>query len=118
MYEKDLAARINQQLAGLFDTEETRILGGTAYMLNGNMCLAIWESFIVMRFSKDGATMLIAHDPHASIFDLTGKALGYWVKIAPDGPLENLYLQAYTEMAVLFTGSLPRKPKKQRNPIN
>ena len=41
MYEKDLAARINQQRAGLFDIEETRMFEGIAYMLNGNMCLAI-----------------------------------------------------------------------------
>ena len=47
MYDKDLATRINQQLAGLFDIEETRMFGGIAYMLNGNMCLAIWESFLI-----------------------------------------------------------------------
>lgn len=71
-----------------------------------------------MRLGKDGAAMLIAHDPYASILELTGKALGHWVKIAPDGLLENSLLQAYVEMVVLFTGSLPHKPKKQRNPIS
>lgn len=62
--------------------------------------------------------MLIAHDPHASVFDLTGKALGGWVKIAADGLLEDSHVQAYVEMAVLFTGSLPNKPKKRRKPIS
>jgi hypothetical protein len=40
IYDKDLAARINQQRVELFDIEETRMFGGIAYMLNGNMCLA------------------------------------------------------------------------------
>ena len=40
MYDKELAARINQQRAGLFDIEETCMFGRIAYMLNGNMCLA------------------------------------------------------------------------------
>ena len=89
MYDKHLAARINLQLAGLFDIGKTRTFGGIAYMLNGNMYLAIWESFLVMRLGKDGAAMLIAHDPHAGVFDLAGKALGHWVKIGPGGLREN-----------------------------
>ena len=63
------------------------MFGGIAYMLADNMCLAIWESFLVLRLGKDGAAMLIAHDPHASVFDLTGKALDRWVKIVPGGLL-------------------------------
>ena len=118
MYDKDLAAHINQQLAGLFDIKETRMFIGIDFMLNSNMCLAIWKSFLVLRLGKDGAAMLTAHDPHASIFDLTGKALGHWRKIAPGKLLKNSHLQAYVEMADLFTGSLPHKPEKQKNPIS
>ena len=94
------------------------MFGGIAYMLNGNMCLAIWESFLVLRLGKDGAAMLIAHDPHAGVFDLAGKALGHWVKIGPGEMLENSQLQAYVEMAGLLTGSLLHKPKKQKKPIS
>ena len=71
-----------------------------------------------MRLGKDGAAMLIAHDPHAGVSNLAGKALGHWVKIGPGGLLENSHLQAYVDMAVLSTGSLPHKPKKQRKLIS
>ena len=80
-------------------------------MLNGNMCLAIRGSYLVLRLGKDRAAMLIAHDPRASIFDLIGKAMGGWVKIVPDGLLKDWHLQVYSEMVVLFTGSLPNKTK-------
>jgi hypothetical protein len=114
MYDKDLVSRINAQLTGLFDIEETRMFGGVAYMLNGNMCLAVWAHYLVLRLGHDGAAQLATQDPYATPFDLTGKPLRGWVKVAPDGFTEDAQLHRYIDMAVLFTGSLPSKTAKSR----
>ena len=52
MYDKHLAARINRQRAGLFVIEETRMFGGIAYMLTGNMCMAIYRLILFCASAK------------------------------------------------------------------
>ena len=44
-------------------------------MLNGIIWWRSRSLFLVLHLGKDGATMQKAHDPHARVFDLTGKAL-------------------------------------------
>ena len=41
MYDRGLATRLHELTATLFDLEETRMLGGLAYMMNSHICFSL-----------------------------------------------------------------------------
>ena len=112
MYDRGLATRLHELTATLFDLEETRMFGGLAYMMNGHICFALWDDYLVIRIGNESASKLVGDDPHARLFDLNGKTMKGWVMIATDALGEEDDLQNYIDMAMLFTCTLPPKTAK------
>ena len=75
MYDRGLAARLHELAATLFDREETQIFGGLDYMMNGHICFALWDDYLVIRIGNESAGKLVETDPHARLFDLNGKTM-------------------------------------------
>jgi hypothetical protein len=75
MYDRGLATRLHELTATLFDLEETRMFGGLAYMMNGHICFALWDDYLVVRIGNESAGKLVETDPHARLFDLNVKTM-------------------------------------------
>ena len=60
------------------------MLGGLAYMMNGHICFALWDDYLVIRIGNESAGKLVETDPHARLFNLIGKTMKGWVMIAAD----------------------------------
>ena len=112
MYDRGLATRLHELTATLFDHEETRMFGGLAYMMNGHICFALWDDYLVIRIGNESAGKLVETDPHARLFDLNGKTMMGWVMIATDALGEDKDLQNYYDLAMLSTRTLPPKAAK------
>ena len=113
MYDRGLAARLRALSVTFFELEESRMFGGLAYMMNGHICFALWDDYLVIRVGKDGASLLVEADPHARPFDLAGKETKGWVMISGDALGEDSVLQDYIDIAMLFTSTLPPKTAKR-----
>ena len=48
-YSQNLAERIRQQLAGRRNIEEKKMFGGIGFLLNGNLCVGIWNNSLIAR---------------------------------------------------------------------
>ena len=112
MYDRGLATRLHELTATLFDLEETRMFGGLADMMNGHICFALWDDYLVIRIGNESASKLVKAGPHARLFDLNGKTMMGWVMIATDALGEDEDLQNYINLAMLSTCTLPPKTAK------
>ena len=112
MYDRGLATRLHELTATLFDLEETRMFGGLAYMMNDHICFDLWDDYLAIHIGNESASKLVETNPHARLFDLNGKNMKGWVRIATDALGEDEDLQNYIDMAMLFTCTLPPKTAK------
>ena len=112
IYDRGLVTPSHELTATLFDREETRMFGGPTYVINGHICFALWDDYLVIRIGNESASKLVEGDSHARLFDLNGKTMKGWVMIATDALGEDEDLQNYIDMAMLFTCTLPPKTAK------
>ena len=81
-------------------------------MMNSHTCFALWDDYLVIRIGNESARKLVETNPHARLFDLNGKTMKGWIRIANDALGEDEDLQNYIDMAMLFTCTLPPKTAK------
>jgi hypothetical protein len=112
MRDLGLATRLHELTATLFDLEETRMFGKLAYMMNGYICFAFLDDYLVIRVGNESASKLVKDDPHARLLNMNGKTMTGWVMIATDALGEDENLQNYIDMAMLFTCTLSPKATK------
>jgi hypothetical protein len=58
MYDRGLATRLHALTATLFDLEETRMFGGLAYMMNGHICFALWDDYLIIALAMKAPASL------------------------------------------------------------
>ena len=92
MYDPGLAARLDEIMAGMLDMEVTRMFGGYGFLMNGHMCVGIWNDRLVIRIGVDGWNSICAQ-PHVGPMDLTGKVMKGWAMVHPEGLSENAELR-------------------------
>jgi hypothetical protein len=44
-------------------------------MMNGQICFALWDDYLVIRAGNESATKLVGDDPHTRLFDLNDKTM-------------------------------------------
>ena len=110
MYDPGLAARLDEIMSGMLEMEVTRMFGGYGFLMNGNMCVGIWDDMLVIRIGIDG-WKASCMDPHVRPMDLTGRVMRGWAMVAPEGVAEDADLQRYVDMAIMFCAALPPKTK-------
>ena len=54
MYDPGLAARLDDIMSGMLEMEVTRMFGGYVFLMNGHMCLGVWDDRLVIRIGTDG----------------------------------------------------------------
>ena len=107
-YSKALARRISQQLERIRQVEEKKMFGGTGFLLNGNMCVGVWKSSLIVRVGLDQYEDAL-RQPNVGEFDITGRAMKGWVLVAPEGVENDNSLQIWIERAKHFVETLPAK---------
>jgi hypothetical protein len=116
-YSESLAQRTRAAFAGGRGIEEKRMFGGLCFLLNGNLCVGIWHSSLIVRLGPDEAAAALG-EPHVGPFDVTGKPMRGWVMVAPDGLETDEQLLNWTSRSLAFVGTLPKKsvqpPKAKR----
>ena len=82
MYDPGLAAGLGDIMSGMLKMEVTRVFGGFGFLMNGNMCVGVWDNLLVIRISADGWDA-ICDKPHVRPMDLTGRVMRGWVMNTP-----------------------------------
>jgi TfoX/Sxy family transcriptional regulator of competence genes len=109
-YDKDLANRIRELIAGESDVTEKRMFGGLAFLIAGNMSVAAsGQGGLMVRVAPEDSDALVAK-PHASRLVMRGRELDGWLRVAEEGVKTKRTLEPWVSRGVAYARSLP--PKK------
>lgn len=107
-YSEALADRVRQFFGRRRGRTEKKIFGGVGFLLNGNMCVGVWQTSLIVRVGPDAYEEALTQ-PHVREFDITGRAMAGWVLVDAEGLDGDEELQSWIGRAVEFVGSLPAK---------
>ena len=108
-YDEDLADRIRELLAGDAAVSEKKMFGGLAFLVGGHMSVAAsGRGGLMVRVDPEETDALVAK-PHAGPFEMRGRPLDGWLRIAPEGVRTKRQLQSWVDRGVTYARSLPPK---------
>ena len=107
-YDEGLAQRIREALADADGLSERRMFGGIAFMLHGNMAVGISGDELMVRVGPEAYDDALAQ-PHARVFDMTGRVMRGWVVVAAEGIADDAALGEWVRRGADYARSLPPK---------
>jgi TfoX/Sxy family transcriptional regulator of competence genes len=108
-YDEDLANRIRELVASHADVREQRMFGGLAFLVAGNMSVAVsGGGGLLLRCDPEETEALLAK-PHASPFEMRGREMRGWLRVHQDGVRTKRQLERWVERGVSYARSLPAK---------
>jgi len=108
VYDETLAARVRKTMSRRKNMVEKKLFGGVGFMLSGNMCVAVWKEFLIVRVGREGYESAL-NQPFVTKFDITGRAMTGWVMVDPGGLEGDDDLRRWVSLAVRFVKTLPEK---------
>lgn len=107
-YDERLAERVRLELVAREGVSEKRMFGGIAFMVNGNMALAIDKDRLMVRVGPDRYEASL-NRPHAGPMDMTGRPMRGFVLVHQEGLDKKEDLQDWVQQGMAFALSLPPK---------
>ena len=100
-YDEDLANRIRELIAAEPDVTERKMFGGLAFLIGGNMSVsASGQGGLLMRCDPEETEALLKK-PHAARFEMRGRSMDGWLRIAPEGVRTKLVVELWRPGAEL-----------------
>jgi TfoX/Sxy family transcriptional regulator of competence genes len=110
-YDEDLANRIRELIAAEPGVVEKKMFGGLAFLIGGHMSVsASGRGGLLLRVEPAQTDALLAK-PHAGPFEMRGKTMEGWVRVAPEGLRTKRQLEPWVRRGVAFARSLPPKDR-------
>jgi TfoX/Sxy family transcriptional regulator of competence genes len=108
-YDEDLANRIRELLAAEDGVAEQRMFGGLAFLIGGNMAVAVsGQGGLMVRVEPDETDALLAK-PHARPFEMRGREMHGWLRVDAAGLRTKRQLEPWVRRGVGYARSLPPK---------
>jgi TfoX/Sxy family transcriptional regulator of competence genes len=108
-YDEDLADRIRELIATERGVDEKRMFGGLAFLINGNMSVAVsGRGGLMVRVPPDETERLLTRD-HVEPMVMAGRETCGWLRVSVDGLKTKRQLQGWVTRGVDYAKSLPAK---------
>jgi hypothetical protein len=108
-YDEDLANRIRELLSDDSGVTEKKMFGGLAFLIGGHMSVAAsGRGGLMVRVDPETTADLMSK-PHAGPFEMRGRALDGWLRVAPEGVRTKRQLEPWVKRGVGYARSLPPK---------
>jgi TfoX/Sxy family transcriptional regulator of competence genes len=108
-FDEHLAGRVRTMLDTRSDVDERRMFGGAAFLVAGNLCCGVYGDELIARVGAEEAERLLAGEPEAHPFDMTGRPMRAWVAVDASAVVEDDELGRWVRRAEAFASSLPAK---------
>jgi TfoX/Sxy family transcriptional regulator of competence genes len=110
-YDEDLADRIRELVAPEKGVTETRMFGGLAFLIGGNMAVAAsGQGGLMVRADPSEGKRLMASTT-AKPMEMRGKAMTGWLRVESADVRQKRQLQKWVNLGVTYAKSLPPKKK-------
>jgi TfoX/Sxy family transcriptional regulator of competence genes len=108
-YDEDLANRVRELLGSERGIDEKRMFGGLAFLVNGNMSVAVsGQGGLMVRVPPDDTDKLLQR-AHVSPMVMAGRETRGWLRVAVDGVQTKRQLEGWVTRGVGYARSLPAK---------
>jgi TfoX N-terminal domain len=108
-YDIDLANRIRELLAQQPGIDEKQMFGGLAFLINGNMSVAVsGKGGLMVRVPPEETAKLLQRD-HVSPMVMAGRETRGWLRVDADGVKTKRQLASWVTRGVGYARSLPAK---------
>lgn len=108
-YDVELANRIRELVADEPDLTEKKMFGGHAFLIGGNMAVsASGRGGLLLHVDPEATEGLLAK-PHAEPFEMRGRTMSGWLRVAPEGLETKRQLERWVSRGVAYAKSLPAK---------
>jgi TfoX/Sxy family transcriptional regulator of competence genes len=108
-YDEDLANRIRELVLTERGVTEQRMFGGLAFLINGNMSVAVsGQGGVMLRVDPDETDALLGK-PHARPFEMRGREMRGWLRVDADGLRSKRQLERWVARGIAHARSLPSK---------
>lgn len=104
----ELTARVRTALKSRKGITEKRMFGGDAFLLNGNLLVAVWDASLIVRLGLVQAEE-VQHQPEVGPMDLTGRRMKGWIIVAPSGVESDRDVKSWVQRALEFVKTLVPK---------
>jgi hypothetical protein len=108
-YDEDLANRIRELLADEDGVIEKKMFGGLAFLIGGNMSVSASGQGGLLVHCDPAETEALLRKPHAEPFEMRGRAMDGWLRVAPEGVRTKRQLAPWVERGAAYARSLPAK---------
>lgn len=112
-YDVDLFDRISTLLKPTRGIEAKKMFGGICFMHRGNMLCGVDKSRLMVRVGADQYDVVLKMK-HAQVMDITGKPMKGFIFVNEAGYKTDKALEAWLDLGLNFTASLPRKKTKKK----
>src|ERR1700761_6911966 len=106
-YDEDLANRIRELLAGQRGVEEKPMFGGLAFLINGNMSVAVSRQGGLMVRVPPAETEKLLVRAHVSPMVMAGRETRGWLRVDAEGVKTKRQLTAWVTRGVDYARALP-----------
>jgi TfoX/Sxy family transcriptional regulator of competence genes len=108
-YDEDLADRIRELIAAERGVDEKRMFGGLAFLINGNMSVALSrQGGLMVRIPPVETEKLLARE-HVEPMIMAGREARGWLRVSSDGVKTKRQLRSWVTRCVDYAKSLPPK---------
>jgi TfoX/Sxy family transcriptional regulator of competence genes len=108
-YDEDLANRIRELLASQRGVEEKRMFGGLAFLINGNMSVAVsGKGGLMVRVPPEETDKLLQR-AHVTPMVMAGREARGWLRVDVDGVQTKRQLHSWVTRGVGYARDLPPK---------
>lgn len=110
-YDEALADRVDAIIGARDDVTDRRMFGGLAFLVNGNMAVAVRGSGgLLVRVAPAEHDGLLS-EPGAETMVMRGRPLTGWLTVAAEQCVDDAVLSRWVKRGVAFASSL--KPKQR-----
>jgi TfoX/Sxy family transcriptional regulator of competence genes len=108
-YDKELADRIRDLVAGEPALTEKKMFGGLAFLIGGNMAVAAsGQGGLLVRVDPAQSDKLVA-TTNARLMEMRGRSMQGWLRVDPEGLRTKRQLAKWVERGTAYACSLPAK---------
>ena len=108
-YDESLADEIREILASERGVEEKRMFGGLAFLINGNMSVAVSGQGGLLVRVPPGDTDKLVQRAHVSPMVMAGREARGWVRVDAAGVRTARQLQGWVTRGVAYARGLPAR---------
>jgi TfoX N-terminal domain len=107
-FDEGLAARVRDALAGRRGLVEKRMVGGLAFLLDGNMACGVRGDRLLVRLAPEDVPAALA-EPGTSPFEMGGRVGRGWVLVGPGSIAGEAELRRWVGRGLAHAATLPAR---------